>query len=256
MGKNILAALIAAIVASIATTLVMNSLVDDQARTLEARIVEAEKQAADAEERVVTALDRLDRFGTRVQRTEMAVNEAQRNALSAVQASGAETAGGEEALTSPDGTPYVSRAQLDELLAARPAATADNFEFTPPPPKRTLAEISEDLGLTAQQESTLRVILRDAEQEMVNMLFGNRPIEDVLADVRRAKEDPDLQAEMVQSVIMRGVSNVGKVLTAQNRLKSKIEDVLGKDQAREFLSQPRRPVLDEDLDDVLGDMFD
>jgi hypothetical protein len=255
MGKTILAAVIAAILASIATTLVMQSVADDQSRLLEQRLQEAEAVAADAESRVVTALDRLDRFGDRVQRTEVAVSEAQQNALSAVQAAGAEPAEGTDGLKAPDGTPYVSRAELDELLAERPEL-GPGFEYTPPPPPKDLGEIAEEMGLTAQQESTLRVILRDAEQEMVNMLFGNRPIEDVIADARRAKEDPEFQAEMIQGVIMRGVSNAGKVMTWESRLRKKVRGVLGDPQTDEFLSKPRKPILDDSLDTVFEEIFD
>ncbi len=256
MGKSILAAVIAAILASIATTLVMKSVADDQTRLLEARIEDAENLAADTDQRVRTALGRVDRFSDRVRRAEAATQDAQRNALSAVQAVGAEPAAGAAALTAPDGTPYVSRAELDDVLAAQPAAAPGAIAYTPPAPKRTLAEISEEMGLTAQQESTLRVILRDAEQEMVNMLFGSRPIEDVKAEVLRAKDDPDLQAELIQSVVMRGVGNFGKVATWKNRVKKKVEGVLGEDQAAEFLSKPRKPVLDENLEEIFEEVFD
>lgn len=251
MGKTLLAAILAAVVASIATTLVMQSIADDRARVLEARVDDAEQRAADAEERVLTALDRVDRFGDRVQRTEIAVNEAQQNALSAVRAAGAEPAVGAEGLKAPDGTPYVSRAELETALAERPAT----FEFEPPPPAKTLEEIAEEMGLTAHQESTLRVILRDAEQEMINMLFGNRPIEDVIADARRAQEDPDLQAEMVQGVIMRGVGNAGKIMTWENRVRKKVTDALGEEKGSEFLGKPRKPVLDASLEEVFEGIF-
>jgi len=258
MGRTILAAVIAAILTSMATTLVLSSLADDRARTMEGQVSAAEKRASDAEERVKTALDRIDRLGDRIQRTESAVNEAQRNAIAAVQASGAPTAGGAEALQSPDGTPYVSRAELEKLLAEHPVAAAGDGVGTQgwtPPEAKTLEEISADMGLTAQQESTLRVILRDAEQEMVNMLFGQRPIEDVKAEIRRAKDDPDAQAELIQGVIMRGVGNAGKVITWENRVRKKVEDALGADTARDFLSRPRKPVLDPDFEKVFDEAF-
>ena len=255
MGKSILAAVLAAILASLATTLVMRSLADDQVRTTESRLVRAEQRATDAEERVRTALDRIDRFGDRVQRAEVAASEANRNALSAVQAAGAEPVAGGAPLTAPDGSPYVSRADLDQALAALPAAGTGGIGFTPPPTKKSLEEIAADMALTAQQESTLRVILRDAEQELVNLLFGNRPIEDVKEEVRRAKIDPDRMSELVQSVAIRGFGNLGKVATWETRLRRKVEDTLGQERAAEFLAKPRKPVLDENFEEIFEEAF-
>ena len=254
MGKSILAAIVAAIIASIATTLVMSSVMDDQVQTAETRMNEAEKRAEDAEARVETALDRLDRFSDRVQRAEKTANDAQRNAIAAVQAAGATPADESGALVAPDGTAYLSRAEFARLLEER-GPVGQPLTYEPPPPPMTLAEAAEELGLTAAQEASLAVLYRDAEQDFVNMLFGNRSIEDVKAEIERTKDDPDAQAAMVQGALMRGFSNIGKFMTYEKRMRKKIEDILGTEKAQEY-RQLNVKAFDEGVEDILEELFD
>ena len=257
MGKTILAAIVAAILASVATTLVMRSVADDQARRLETRLTEIETRAAAADERVGVALDRVDRQAARVERAESGAVEAQRTAAAALQAAGVERDpdAPATALVAPDGTEYVSRAELDRLIAERGAGGMDGLEIAPPRPAMTVAEIAADMGLTAQQEATLVAILREAEQELVNRLFGNRSIEDVKAEVIRAKDDPDAQAVLIQGVIARGVGNAGYLMTYDQRLRRRVEGALGPERAQEFLERPRKPVLDPELESFFDDVF-
>jgi len=255
MGKSILAAIVAAILASVATTLIMSSLADDQARTAESRLVDAEKRAADAEQQVATALDRIDRFGDRVGRAEQAAGEAQRNAMAAAQAAGATPADESGALIAPDGTAYVSRADFDRLLEERGPLVQQQIDFAPPKPQMTLAEAAEELGLTASQEATLAVMYRDAEQELVNMVFGNRSIEDVKAEVERTRDDPEAQAQMVQRALMRGFSNAGKFMTYEKRMRKKIDGILGTEKAQEYRSLNVQ-AFDEGLGEIFEQLFD
>jgi len=255
MGKSILAAIFAAILASIVTTLVMTSIADDQAQTVEARLTEAEARADRAETQVATALDRIDRFGSRVQQAERTAGEAQRNAAAAAQASGATPTDTASALVAPDGTTYISRAEIEKLLDERGAIVSEPGQFTPPPPRITLAEAAEKLGLTAAQEASLAVAFRDAQQEMINMVFGNRSIEDVKAELARIEDDPDAQADMVQRALMRGFSNAGKFVTFEKRMRKKVDGILGVDQAQEFRALNVKTV-DDGLEDVFEKLFD
>ena len=100
------------------------------------------------------------------------------------------------------------------------------MQYEPPRPPMTLAEAAEELELTSAQEASLAVMYRDAEQDLVNMLFGNRSIEDVKQELARAKDDPDAHAAMVQGALMRGFSNAGKFITYERRMRKKIEDIL------------------------------
>ena len=76
------------------------------------------------------------------------------------------------------------------------------------------------------------------------------------AELERAKEDPELQAQLIQNVVMRGVGNLGKIATWEKSVAKKVEGVLGEEQAREFLSKPRKPVLDENLESIFEGLFD
>ncbi len=255
MGKSILAAIFAAILASIVTTLVMTSIADDQAQTVEARLTEAEARAERTETHVATALGRIDRFSRRVQQAERTAGEAQRNAAAAAQASGATPTDASAALVAPDGTTYISRAEIEKLLDERGALVAGPGQSAPPPPRITLAEAAEKLGLTAAQEASLAVAFRDAQQEMINMVFGNRSIEDVKAELARIEDDPDAQAEMVQRALMRGFSNAGKFMTFEKRMRKKVDGILGVDQAQEFRALNVKTV-DDGLEDVFEKLFD
>ncbi len=260
MGRTILVALVVAVLASVATNLVLGALGNDTRREFEERLAAADRRADAAESRVDTALRRVDAVADRVARAERGAEEARRDAATAAAAAGASPSAEGAVLTAPDGSPYLSQAAFEQALAERLAggralAAAETAVAAARPPQ-TLAEIAADMGLTAQQEATLEVLIRDSEQELVNLLFGERSIQDVKAEILRAKEDPDLQAELIQRTLMRGVSNAGKLMTRERALRRKVEDALGKERAAEFLRRPRRPVLDPDLEDFFKDLGD
>ncbi len=251
MGKTILVAVIAAVLASLATNLVMASFPTEQAahereqiakdrqvlQVIERRIGDMERKAAASRERVARA------------RSDEGV-EAEVGAESDdTTASGA--AAGPSAVA-PDGSPYVSRAEVEKLFAERAAATAaaGQAPATPPVPKRSLEEIAGEMNLSAGEEANLRIILRESEEEMLHSLFGVRPVDDIIADVEAAKQDPEKDAELKQQMIVRGIGNVGKLLTLEKRMKKKVESVLGPERAAEFLAKPRKPVISDKLEEV------
>jgi hypothetical protein len=156
----------------------------------------------------------------------------------------------------PDGTPYVSRAQMEEFARKQVGAMVakGGFPVLPeikPVEKKSLEDIARDMNLSAGEEANLRNILRESEEEAVRDLFGDRPLDEIKREVTEAKEDPDKQAALMQGVVQNGIANVGKLMTLQNREKKRIESVLGAERAAKFMATPRKPVIDSDLEDVL-----
>ena len=60
----------------------------------------------------------------------------------------------------------------------------------------------------------------------------------------------------IQETATRAFSNLGKLATLETRTKKRVQDALGKERATEFLGKPRKPVIDVDLEEVLGDAFE
>ncbi len=240
MGKTIFAAFVTAILAAVATALVMGS-------------IQADKSAADAEaRRKDEEVDKIER-----ERLERRVTDLEKRAQTAtrVERRAADDAAALPPLA-PDGTPYVSRAQLEEFARKQvgEAVAKSGLRVLPevkPVEKKSLEDIARDMNLSAGEEANLRNILRESEEEAVRDLFGDRPLDEIKREVTDAKEDPDKQAALMQGVVQNGIANVGKLMTLQNREKKRIESVLGAERAAKFMATPRKPVIDSDLEEVL-----
>lgn len=249
MGKTIFVAVIAAILASIATTLVMASF-------------HAEERAADAETRskaeqvAQVERDRLERRVADVEKKMAAAPRAERRAA-------AEETGTAPAKTlpflAPDGTPYVSMAQLQTFAKTQGAALVRDAmkgdPAAPPVEKKTLEDIARDMNLSAGEEASLRNVLRDSEEELVHNLFGDKPLDDVKREILEAKEDPEKQSAMMQGIVQNGLANVGRIMTLEKRTKKKVEAVLGVDRAAKFLATPRKSVIAPEFEEVLKGGF-
>jgi hypothetical protein len=247
MGKTIFAAVIAAVLSSIATVLVMGTL-------------QADKTAAAADERKKTEevqkieRERLERRVGELEKRPAAPPRAERRA--ADDAASAATPGAPPPPLAPDGSPYVSRAEMEAFArkyAAAAMAAPSNVEPPKPVEKKSLEDIARDMNLSAGEEANLRNILRESEEEMVHSLFGDRPLDDIKREVKEAKDDPDKQAALMQGVVQNGIANVGKIMTLENRMKKRVEGVLGAERSAKFLATPRKPVIDADLENVLKD---
>ncbi len=254
MGKQILISIVAAVLASLATCLIVFSLGLDGRHETSQRMKDLEADVStsvrESDAKVDTALRRIDRATDEAR-------AARQDAAAARAAVGAPAAEGDTPMQSPDGTAYMSRAEVDKLLAERLAgvATGENRFATPDPPK-SIGEIADDMHLSANQEATLDVVLRESEEEMLQIFFGDMRIAEIRDVVQRAKDDPDEQARLVQTFATRAFANLGKIATYENRVKKRVEDVLGKELAKDFLGRPRKPALGEDFEDIFEDIFD
>jgi len=72
-------------------------------------------------------------------------------------------------------------------------------------------------------------------------------------EVKDAKDDPDKQAALMQGVMQHGFANVGKLMTAEKRMKKRVESVLGAEKAATFLATPRKPVIEADFEEIMRD---
>jgi hypothetical protein len=211
-----------------------------------------------ARQRLLRRVTELEKRSEARPRTERAASAPDGAAPAAGTTPAAPAAG--ERLLAPDGSPYVS---LEELKAfaheagvepggIRKAATAAD---APAVPSKTLEEVATEMNLSAGEEANLRNILRETEEEMLQDLFGDKPLEDIKREAREAKDDPDKQAEMVQGIAQHAIQNLGKIATLEMRRKKRVTSVLGKDRAEQFLAKPMKPVLDPELEDVLKNGF-
>src|SRR5262245_18211673 len=244
MGKTIFAAVVASVLTAIATVLVMNAL-------------QAEKAAADAQAReVANQTDRIerDRLVQRIADVEKRVAAAPR-----VERRAAADPQAAPPATAPDGTPYVSRAELEAFAKQQIGALRGPQPIpveTKPVEKKTLEEIAREQGLSAGEEANLRNIIRESEEELVHCLFGSKPMDEIKADLVAVKADPEKQAELMQSLVQNGLANAGKLMTLEKRTKKRVDDLLGPERAKKFMDVPRQPVLAPEFEDVLKDFGD
>jgi hypothetical protein len=247
MGKTIFAAVLAALVTSLVTVLVMDSMqaaVDAQARQL-------------ADETAKVERDRLERRVAEVERRAAAPRADRRTAGDPPPAP-ADGAAAPPPLA-PDGTPYVSRAELETFAKQKGAALVREAMAAPlpkPVEKKSLEDIAREQGLSAGEEANLRNILRDSEEELVHSLFGDTPIDDVKRQLLEAKADPDKRAVLTQSVIQNGIANFGKITTLEERTKKKVEGVLGPERAAKFNAVPHKSVIAPEFEDLLKGSFE
>jgi hypothetical protein len=251
VGKTIFAAVVAAVLASVATVLVMESLRTE-------REVASAKGRALADETAKIERERLERRIVDLEKRPASAGRAERRSAQEPAAGGepGTPATAAPAALAPDGTPYVSRAQMEAYAKAQAALLGlSGGAAVPATPveQKSLEDIARDMNLSAGEEANLRNILRDAEEEMIHNLCGDMTIDEVKRQVQEAKEDPDKQAALAQVGFTNAVSNAGKLMTWESRLRKRVERVLGPEKTTEFLAKPRKPVIDADLDDLLED---
>ena len=252
MGKTVFASVIAALLTTLITHAVLLSLkTEDDALEREAAQEEARRMAA-IEERMDTIDRRMER--SRRQSTERA-------APTPVSPSTAAGPNGALPATAPDGTAYVSRAELDTMLQelrSAPSATSVDVveEAVQVRRPRPLEEVAAEVGLSSAEEANLRIILRESEEEMLTTLFGDRPLNDIMNDIRDAMNDPKLQERMAGEVVQNAIANIVTLMTLERRRDEKIENLLGEERAEEFGRHEVEPVLGAEFEEMFGDLFD
>lgn len=254
MGKTIFAAVISSILASIATVLVMGSFQSER-RAEEAKARETAEATAKVEyDRIVRRVTELEKRPAAPQRVERrgSPDEAETKTDGTVAAPAPATAA-----LAPDGTPYVSRAELEEFAKSRGGAVTNAVATEAKAAEaKSLEDIAREQNLSAAEEANIRNILRETEEEMVRCLFGDKPIADVTRDVLAAKDDPDKQAELMQTVIQNALPNIGKLATVESRTKKRVVGVLGEERGKKFLDAPRKPVLAPEFEEFFNDFGD
>jgi hypothetical protein len=253
MGKTIFVAIVAAILASVATTILLGSFGSPAERAAAAR---SDKQQAEIE-RLTETLDTLAKRQTAQGRDLKRVQGSRRGPpeAEAIAGPGSDAPAGEAAVA-PDGTPYVSRADLETYFAEQAESLrpvpSEPVEFKPVP-ARSLEEIAAEMGLSIGEEAQVRIILRESEEEMMQILFGDRSIEEIKQEVEQAKDDPDKQAEMIQRVLPRVFTNIGNIATMEARQKKKLESVLGEERTAEFLKHEVEPIHGAEFEDLFDE---
>ena len=252
MGKLLLAALFGGILASVVTFFLMTSLATGERREeVEARMSKAELASQAATEKAEVASRRLELLQKRLDTAtrEHAVTVARIDeSLSAKSAAGASAEGSAPPPAAPDGTPYVSRAELETAIAkARSSGGISIQSGAKPVEVKSLEEIARDMNLSSAEEANARIILRQSEEEVVQCLFGDRPFAEIEAEVKAAREDPEKLESMVTETMGRAFSNMGKLMTVEARTRKKLGDALGKDRAKDLLSRPHAPILGNDF---------
>lgn len=250
MGKTVFASVIAALLTTLITHAVLLSLrTEDDA---------LEREAAQEESRRMAAIEeRMDTIDRRMERARRASVERAPPAVAA--APGSTSEAGPLPATAPDGTAYVSRAELDtalQELRSAPVSVEGPEETVPARRPRPLEEVAAEVGLSSAEEANLRIILRESEEEMLTTLFGDRPLNDIMNDIRDAMNDPKLQERMAGEVVQNAIANIGTLMTLERRRDEKIENLLGEERAEEFGRHEVEPVLGAEFEEMFGDLFD
>lgn len=257
MGKLLLAALMGGVVAAALTFFLMTSLGAGERRAeVEQRMAKAETTAQGAEERVDVVTRRLELLTKRMDGAarDHARSLAQIEEALATRRPDAEGAEAPAGSTAPDGTPYVSRAEMEAAIAKARTGGGLAAAGAGVVQQKSLEEIAQEMGLTAAEEASVRQAFRESEEEFVRCLFGDRPLPDVVAELRGAKEDPDKLESVMTQAVTNGFQNLGKLMTLEARTKKKVEGVLGKDRAKDLLSRPHKPVLGDEFQRVFSDL--
>lgn len=157
-----------------------------------------------------------------------------------------------------DGTPYLSAAEVEaavkKALDERGAAIAG--DYVTPEPAKTLEEIAAEIGLSSGEEAQVRTILRESEDELLDIFFPGQKLADIKQTALEVKDDPDKQSELVQSLIMRAVPNAGKLMTMEKRRNRKIRDAIGEEKARQLRSKRVKSIYGDEVETLFKDVFD
>lgn len=255
MGKLLLAAFLGGVLGALVTYFTIATLVGNERRSeMDARLARTEERIQAAEDRADIAAKRSELLQRRLDTTTRDVMQS----ISGVErtlASRAETAAPGAAAAAapgavaPDGTPYVSRAELEEAMSK---ARTRGGVVVPgaAEPAKTLEQIAQEMGLSASEEAEARTILRSSEEEAVRCLFGDRPLKEIGDEIRAAKDDPDKMEALVGETMGRAFSNLGKLATLEGRTRKRMEGALGKERAADLMRRPHVPVLGPEFEQI------
>jgi hypothetical protein len=257
MGKLLLSALLGGIVAAVVTFFLLATLDPGERKAaVEARMLRAEESSRQAADEAAAATRRIELLQRRL---ESASLEHVRTVARIEEAMAQRPAAGADGdapppPAAPDGSPYVSRAEMEAAIAKARASGGITVAAAARAEAKTVDEIARDLNLSASETESVRTILRSSEEEALQCLFGERSMSEIQSEVRAARDDPEKMQELVGASVGRAFQNIGKLMTLESRTKKRVADVLGKDRAKEFLAKPRRPVLGEEFQQVFQEL--
>lgn len=257
MKQSVFPAVLTALVVSIFVHVVAGLLGDDGSSDLLARAEKAEERVQEVTSEMDVLIDRLDRLERRSSRARTVMpSEGGEAADAAPSDEAALRVDAEGRPLAPDGTPYVSRTELDEAVAKAVAARGGKIDTTPPEPAKTLAEVAQEMGLTAGEEAQIRNIMQESEDEILDIFFPGQKFADIKATVQEVADDPDRQADFVQEMAMKAVPNFGRLATLESRRKNKIRNVLGPERYRTFRSKRVKPFYGDEMENLFDGVLD
>ncbi|MCE9635018.1 MAG: hypothetical protein K8T90_04865 [Planctomycetes bacterium] len=138
------------------------------------------------------------------------------------------------------GNVFISADAVDRLLR-RPRASVVS---TPDAPRRSIGQISVDLGLTDTQREAVAKLVRAHEEETARLVLGEGSIEQLRALVVEGQADAAKMSALEQRMSDNSLTNFGRLVHATDALREKLEPALGKDLAAKFVAAKREPVID------------
>lgn len=260
MGKLILASLVAGAVGALIVYFMLTAAHREDTRALTDRIETAEKQVKGFGDQLTEARKKVVESERRIlaaARDAAAASADAETAKTAAAAANAAVSGGAGAPGTVDGSPLMTRSQVEALLEKKLAgqgnAGAGVIPSMPAVQVKSLSEVAQEMNLSSSEEALLHDALKTMEEDMVKSIFGDRPIEEIAREIREAKDDPDKQEALVNQMLGGGLANIGRIATFETRKKKKVEEILGKDRAKDFLRRPIKPVIAVEMDDIFGD---
>jgi hypothetical protein len=263
MQRSIFPAVLAALVVSVVVNVIVLFVRDDGRGDLLRRAEEAEKRVHGSADKVDTLIGRLDSLERR-----HAASRRNSDAGSGSDARAAPTEVAPDGMAvfpvdadgaplAPDGSRFVSLKDLEAEVAKALTARGGTFamEQLPPEPPKSLEDVAADMGLSAGEVAQLRIILRESEEELLDIFFPGQWIEEAKVTVQQLRDDPDKLSAFMQQGLMRVVSNAGKLLTLERRRNKSIKDLLGEERAQQFRGKRVKPIYGEEIGTVLEDLF-
>jgi len=102
-------------------------------------------------------------------------------------------------------------------------------------PRKELAEVAREIGLSAGEEDELRRIYADSQSKMFEMIAGpNGDVEQVKNDFAAFKDDETKRPQLMQKYMPKFFSNIGNLMQAQAAQQQAIVDTVGEERASEL----------------------
>ena len=99
-------------------------------------------------------------------------------------------------------------------------------------PRKELAEVAREIGLSAGEEDALRRIYADTQDRLFKMMAGpDGDVEQVKRDFTAFKEDETKRPQLVQKYMPKFVSNLGNLMAVEGERQQAVVEAVGEDKA-------------------------